>query len=485
MTLSTPPDDRQMTVRLPFDVGVIHFVGIGGIGMSGIAEVMRNLGYSVRGSDISEGATVQRLRKLGIPVAIGHAASHVNGAEAVVVSTAVKRDNVEVLAARARHIPIVRRADMLAELMRLKWTVSVAGTHGKTTTTTMIAALLDEAGHDPTVINGGVINAYGANARLGQGDWMVVEADESDGAFLRLPTTIAVVTNIDPEHLDHWGDFSNLRAAFDAFVENTPFYGFGVVCLDHPEVQALVGRVADRRLITYGANPQADVRAENIIFEGGGARYDIVFRERMSSGLTEEVARIEDVRLPMPGVHNVLNSLAAAAVARRVGAGEDAIRMGFANFKGVKRRFSQVGEWNGVTIIDDYGHHPVEIAAVLRAARNVASGKVIAVVQPHRYSRVRSLFDEFCGCLNEADVAIIADVYAAGEAPIDGVSRDALVSGVVERGHRDARALSGFADLPRLIRDVAEPGDYVLCLGAGDITKHANGLADALNAIGS
>ncbi|MEO1013816.1 MAG: UDP-N-acetylmuramate--L-alanine ligase [Pseudomonadota bacterium] len=467
----------------PFPVGTIHFVGIGGIGMSGIAEVMRNLGYSVRGSDIAEGANVSRLRTLGIDVAIGHAPENVDGAEAVVVSTAIRPDNPELRAARARHIPVVRRADMLAELMRLKWTVSVAGTHGKTTTTTMVAALLDEAGDDPTVINGGVINAYGTNARLGQGDWMVVEADESDGAFLRLPTTVAVVTNIDPEHLDHWGSFDALRDAFDAFVENTPFYGFGVVCLDHPEVQALVGRVTDRRLITYGANPQADVRAENISFTNGEARYDIVFRERSDDGTVIEASRIEDVRLPMPGIHNVLNSLAAAAVARRIGAGEAAIKSGFAKFKGVKRRFTKTGVWNGAAIIDDYGHHPVEIAAALRAARNVASGKVIALVQPHRYSRLEKLFDEFCACANEADIVFVTDVYAAGEAPIEGVDRDALVAGMAGHGHRDARALHSFDDLPRIMAELAEPGDYVVCLGAGDITRHANALPAALEAL--
>ena len=475
-------DLNDIAVKLPFRVGTIHFVGIGGIGMSGIAEVMHNLGYKVRGSDIADGAGVARLRGLGVEVAIGHGAENVGDAEAVVVSTAIRPDNPEVAAARARHIPVVRRADMLAELMRLKWTVSVAGTHGKTTTTTMIAALLDEAGLDPTVINGGIINAYGANARLGQGEWMVVEADESDGAFLRLPTTVAVVTNIDPEHLDHWKSFEKLRAAFDAFIENTPFYGFGVVCLDHPEVQALVGRVADRRLITYGANPQADVRAENVTFEDGAARYDIVFRERGADGAGEEVARLEDVRLPMPGIHNVLNSLAAAAVARRVGASDASIKAGFANFKGVKRRFSTAGAWNGAVIIDDYGHHPVEIAAALRAARNVASGKVIAVVQPHRYSRVRDLFDDFCACLNEADVALIADVYAAGEAPLEGVDREAIVAGVAEHGHRDVRGLESFDVLPGVVADLAEPGDYIVCLGAGDITKHANGLAAALKA---
>ncbi len=473
-------ESRKIKIRLPFDVGVVHFIGIGGIGMSGIAEVMHNLGYDVRGSDISESANVLRLRDKGVDVFIGHRPENVEGADAIVVSTAVQRDNPEVLAARARHIPVVRRADMLAELMRLKWTISVAGTHGKTTTTTMVAALLDEAGMDPTVINGGVINAYGTNARIGEGDWMVVEADESDGSFLRLPTTVAVVTNIDPEHLEHWGGFDALKRGFDQFIENAPFYGFGVVCLDHPEVQALVGRVTDRRLITYGVNPQADVRAENISFEKGIARYDIVFRERTQSGRTEEAARIVDARLPMPGMHNVLNSLAAAAVARRLGVGEAAIKSAFAKFSGVKRRFTKAGEWKGVTIIDDYGHHPVEIAAVLRAARNVTGGKVIAVIQPHRFTRVRDLFDEFCACMNDADVALIADIYTAGEAPIEGITRDALVAGAISHGHRNVKALPSFDDLPRLIAEAAEPGDYVVCLGAGDITKYANGLADAL-----
>jgi len=468
-------DPPEIKVRLPFGVGAIHFVGIGGIGMSGIAEVMHNLGYEVRGSDVAEGPNVQRLRDKGIPVSIGHAPENVKGAEAVIISTAIRRDNPEVAAARARHIPVVRRADMLAELMRLKWTVSIAGTHGKTTTTTMVAALLDEAQLDPTVINGGVINAYGTNARLGEGDWMVVEADESDGTFIRLPTTIAVVTNIDPEHLDHWAGFENLRDAFDTFIENTPFYGFGVVCLDHPEVQALVGRVTDRRLITYGANPQADVRAENMRFDEDASHYDIVFRER-----GKELSRLTGVRLPMPGVHNVMNSLPAAIVAKRLGASDEQIKAGFEKFEGVKRRFTKAGTWNGVAIIDDYGHHPVEIAAVLRAARNIAKGKVIAVVQPHRYTRLRDLFDEFCGCLNEADIAFVTEIFAAGEAPIEGADQSALVDGLKAHGHKDARALKSLDDLPKEIAAVAEAGDYVICLGAGDITKHANALAEKL-----
>jgi len=471
---------KNIKVRLPFGVGVVHFVGIGGIGMSGIAEGMHNLGYEVQGSDLQRNANVKRLESLGIKTFIGHDPDNIKGAEGVVTSTAVRGSNPEVLAARARHIPVVRRADMLAELMRLKWTISIAGTHGKTTTTTMVAALLDEAGIDPTVINGGVINAYGTNARLGEGDWMVVEADESDGTFIRLPTTVGIITNIDPEHLDHWGGFDDLRAAFDLFIENTPFYGFGIVCLDHPEVQALVGRVTDRRLITYGTNPQADVRAENIRFEAGLARYDIVFRYR-----GEAEATLGDITLPMPGIHNVLNSLPAAIIARRLGASDAVIRAGFAKFTGVKRRFTQVGVWNDITVIDDYGHHPVEISAVLRAARNAAKGKVIAVIQPHRYTRLRDLFDDFCACNNDADSVLIADVFTAGEAPIEGIDSAHLVKGIIAHGHRDARHLEEFEDLPRIIAELATPGDYVVCLGAGDITTHANALVDQLQTQGS
>jgi len=447
--------------------------------MSGMAEIMHNLGYQVRGSDVSNNANVQRLREMGIKTFIGHDPENIEGAEALVVSTAIKGGNPEIQAARAKHIPVVRRADMLAELMRLKWTISVAGTHGKTTTTTMVAALLDEAGLDPTVINGGVINAYGTNARLGEGDWMVVEADESDGTFIRLPTTIGIITNIDPEHLDHWGGFDELRQAFDTFIENTPFYGFGIVCLDHPEVQALVGRVTDRQLITYGYNPQAEVRAENLTFEKGVTQYDIVFRESDDSE-----TRIEGVRLPMPGKHNVLNSLPAAIIARRLGASPESIKRGFENFSGVKRRFTMAGQWNGVTIIDDYGHHPVEIAAVLRAARNVTDGKVIAVIQPHRYTRLRDLFDDFCACNNDADTVLIADVFPAGEKPLEDYDKASLVKGIIAHGHRDARALTSFHDLPQMISEITTPGDYVVCLGAGDISTHANALPANLAKLG-
>ena len=471
--------ERDISIRLPFPVGRIHFVGIGGIGMSGIARVMNNLGYEVAGSDIKDSEIVQRLKERGITVHIGHDAANVEGAAAVVTSSAIGLSNPEVAAARAQHIPVVKRADMLAELMRLKWNVCVAGTHGKTTTTSMIAALMDAGNLDPTVINGGVINAYGTNARAGDGDWMVVEADESDGTFVRLPATVSVVTNIDPEHLDHWGDFDALRAGFDQFIENTPFYGFGVVCLDHPEVQALVGRITDRRLITYGLNPQADVRIENVQAENGGQSFDLHFRESTRTQHT-----IAGCRLPMPGQHNLQNAAAAAIVARELGVSDDHIIAGFKNFTGVKRRFSEVGTWQGVRIIDDYGHHPVEIEATLRAARGVTQGRVIAVIQPHRYSRLSRLFEGFCTSANEADTVLVLPVYEAGEAPIEGADHASLALGMTRAGHRDARALASVDDLPTAIAELAKESDLVLCLGAGDITRHAHDLPGKLEALG-
>ncbi len=462
--------------RVPLSVGAIHFIGIGGIGMSGIAEVMRNLGYAVQGSDSSDSAIVKRLRDLGIPVEIGHRAENLRAAQVVVYSSAVKSDNPEMVAARADGLPIVRRAEMLAELMRLKRCIAIAGTHGKTTTTTMVAALLDGGGLDPTVVNGGIINAYGTNARLGAGDWMVVEADESDGTFLKLPATVAVVTNVDPEHLDHYGDFERLRVAFQTFVESLPFYGFAAMCIDHPEVQSLVGRIRDRRIITYGFSPQADARAVNVSFLEGASHFDAVFRDRRRQSETT----IAGLSLPMPGEHNVGNLLAAMVVARELGVDEAAIRKAVANFQGVKRRFTRVGEWNGTAIIDDYGHHPVEIAAVLRAARQAFSGPIVAVVQPHRYTRLQSLFDQFCTCLNNADTAIIAPVYAAGEAPIEGNNRDALIEGVRAHGHKQVLAIDGPEDLARIVSTLAKPGGAIVCLGAGSITYWAAGLQAAL-----
>jgi UDP-N-acetylmuramate--alanine ligase len=464
----------------PFALGPVHFIGIGGIGMSGIAEIMRKIGYTVSGSDAKASANTERLEKLGVKVFIGHDPANVEGASAVVFSTAVKPDNPEFAAARARRIPLVRRAEMLAELMRLQYSVAVGGTHGKTTTTSMIAALLDAGGLDPTVVNGGIINAYGTNAKVGEGDWMVVEADESDGSFLRLKSTVAVVTNIDPEHLDHYGDFEKVKAAFVDFVENIPFYGFAAVCLDHPEVQALTARVENRRLVTYGLNPQAEVRALNVVQGPDGARFDVHIHPRDG-----EPVVLEGLHLPMPGGHNVLNALAAIAVARELGVTTDAIRTGLAGFGGVKRRFTVTGTGRGITVVDDYGHHPVEIAAVLHAARDVlgAGGRVVAVVQPHRYSRLGDLFAEFSGCFNDADVVIVADVYAAGEAPIEGVSRDALVEGLRRAGHRRVLALESPADLPAIVAQEARRGDLVVLLGAGDITTWAYALPGQLEGL--
>jgi UDP-N-acetylmuramate--alanine ligase len=457
---------------LPLDIGMIHFVGIGGIGMSGIAEILHNLGYQVQGSDIADGGNTQRLRALGIPVEIGHRAENLGVAQVVVTSSAVKADNPEVTAARARLLPVVRRAEMLGELMRLKWSIAVAGTHGKTTTTSIIGALLDAAQLDPTVINGGIINAYGTNARLGAGDWMVVEADESDGIFVKLPATIAVITNIDPEHLDFYGNFDAVQRAFEAFVANIPFYGFAALCIDHPVVQGLIPKLSERRIVTYGLSPQADIRAVNIDLGPNGARYDVVITDR-----AQETSRtIVGLKLPMFGQHNVQNSLAAVAVAEEMGLSEDVIRTAFAGFKGVKRRFTKTGEARGVTVIDDYGHHPVEIAAVLHAARGATAGSIIAVVQPHRFTRLRDLFAEFCTCFNDADAVLVAEVYAAGEAPIEGIDRDALVTGLRARGHRHVEPLPSPAKLAPMVRELAKPGDFVVCLGAGSITNWAQSL---------
>jgi len=461
------------------DIGTIHFIGIGGIGMSGIAEVMHNMGYSVQGSDMAESYVIEGLRKRGIDVMIGQQAANVEGVAVVVTSTAIKRGNPEVERAYELRIPVVRRAEMLAELMRLKSTVAVAGTHGKTTTTSMIAAVLDAGGVDPTVINGGIINSYGSNARLGASEWMVVEADESDGSFLRLDGTIAVVTNIDPEHLDHYGSFDAVKSAFIEFVENVPFYGAALLCLDHPEVQAILPRIRDRRVVTYGFSAQADVRGEQVTPIPGGNRFDVVIRGRDGS-----LRRIEGVELPMPGRHNVQNALAAIGVGLEMGIDDATIQQGFARFGGVKRRFTKVGEvaldGGAMTVIDDYGHHPVEIRAVLAAAREGVKGRVIAVVQPHRYSRLGNLMDDFQQAFNDADIVYVTPVYAAGEAPVEGVDSAALVAGLRQRGHRAASEIASADALAQALSDDAQPGDMVVCLGAGDITKWAAGLADAI-----
>src|SRR4051812_36150296 len=468
-------------MKLPREIGPIHFIGIGGIGMSGIAEGLMNLGYTVQGSDASDNANVKRLRDKGAKVFIGQKAEHVDRAEVMVVSSAIKADNPEIVAARAKRLPVVRRAEMLAELMRLKSCVAVAGTHGKTTTTSMVAALLDAGNFDPTVINGGIINAYGTNARLGLGDWMVVEADESDGTFLKLPTDIAIVTNIDAEHLDHFKTFAAVQDAFRAFIENVPFYGFAVMCTDHPIVQRVVGRIQDRRIITYGENPQADVRLIDLDNTGGRSEFAVQFRDRAGA----VVHTIADLMLPMPGQHNALNATSAIAVAHELKIPDDTIRKALAGFGGVKRRFTRAGEWNGVTIIDDYGHHPVEIAAVLKAARESTKGQVIAVVQPHRYTRLQSLFEPFSTCFNDADAVIVAEVYPAGEAPIAGIDRDHLVTAVRARGHRQVIPLPGQPQLAGIVKSLAKPGDYVVCLGAGSITQWAYQLEGELTALRS
>ena len=463
-----------MMKALGTDIGTIHFVGIGGIGMSGIAEVMHQLGYRVQGSDVSDSYVVEKLRKEGIPVSIGHSADNLGGAAVVVCSTAIKDSNPEIQAAAERRLPRVRRAEMLAELMRMQKTVAVAGTHGKTTTTSMIAALLDAGGLDPTVINGGIINRYGSNARLGKSDWWVIEADESDGSFLRLDGTIAVVTNIDPEHLEHYGSFDAVKDAFVEFVENVPFYGLAVLCVDHPEVQNIIGRIRDRRIVTYGFSALADVRAENVTPVPGGTDFDALILDK--DGERRSLA----VHVPIPGRHNVQNALAAIAVALELGISDEAIVAGFEKFEGVKRRFTKVGEADGAVIIDDYAHHPTEIRAVLGAAREGAEGRVLAVVQPHRYTRLQSLMDDFQSAFNDADVVFVAPVYPAGEEPIAGVDADALAEGLRAHGHRMVRSVSDVDDLCGALRDLAAEGDMIICMGAGDITKWASAIANGI-----
>ncbi|RMD48591.1 MAG: UDP-N-acetylmuramate--L-alanine ligase [Alphaproteobacteria bacterium] len=476
-TARTAPAAGRPATKLPTEIGPIHFIGIGGIGMSGIAEVLINHGYRVQGSDLKRSAITDRLERLGARIFVPQAAENLGEAEVVVVSSAIRPGNPELEAARARGLPVVRRAEMLAELMRLRSNVAVAGTHGKTTTTTMVATLLDAGGLDPTVINGGIIHAYGSNARLGTGEWMVVEADESDGSFLKLPATVAVVTNIDPEHMEHYGSFDALREAFFQFVSSIPFYGLAVLCLDHPEVQALRARVTDRRVVTYGFNAQADVQVANLRYEDGVAVFDVNF--------ADEARRLADLRLPMVGDHNVSNALAAIAVARHLGIGDEAIRAALAGFKGVKRRFTRVGEVGGATVIDDYAHHPVEIAAVLKAARQATRGRVIAIHQPHRYTRLSSLFEQFCTCFNDADVVGIAEVYPAGEDPIPGADRDHLVEGLRAHGQRNARPIGSIEDLEALVRAEARPGDLVVCLGAGTISAWAHELVERLGDAGA
>lgn len=468
------------TNTIPLDVGILHFIGIGGIGMSGIAEILHNLGYQVQGSDASNNANVQRLAAMGIKVMIGHSEENIGNAAVVVKSSAVKDNNPEIIAARKKKIPVIKRAEMLAELMRLKASVAVAGTHGKTTTTSLITSMFDAAKLDPTVINGGIINAYGTNAHLGGGDWLVAEADESDGTFLKLPATVGIITNIDPEHMEHYGTFDNLRNSFKSFIENLPFYGFGVLCKDHPEVSALASVITDRKVITYAIDSEADVKASNIRVTENGSIYDV----HISGSLKCGSKILKDIHLPMPGRHNVLNSLAAISVAAELGVADEDIKQGFAKFEGVKRRFTKTGEVNGITIIDDYGHHPKEISVTLKTARDAVmktKGNVIAVVQPHRYTRVADLFDGFCNCFNDADKVVVTNIYEAGETPIDGINRDSLIEGIKATGHKEVYPLESNDDLPALISDIAKSGDFVVCLGAGSISQWANALPDNMS----
>ena len=462
----------SVSTKFPVEIGPIHFIGIGGIGMSGIAEILINQGYTVQGSDLKETEITSRLERMGASIKIGHNKNNLMNVAVVVISSAINSDNPELNYARSTGLPVVRRAEMLAELMRMKSNVAIAGTHGKTTTTTLVATLLDEGGFDPTVINGGIIHAYGSNARAGAGEWMVVEADESDGTFTRLPATIALITNIDPEHLEHWGDFDALRQGFLDFISNIPFYGVAVCCSDHPEVQKLIDKISDRQIKTFGLNAQADIRAINLNYDEGRAHFDIKFQK--------ENCTITDCILPMPGDYNVSNALGAVAVAHHLGVENNKIREALAYFKGVNRRVTKVGELNGITFIDDYAHHPVEISAVLRAARQISSGRIIAVHQPHRYTRLGTLFKDFCLCFNDADIVAISDVYSAGEQKIPGVSKDDLVTGLTHHSHRHAVAVSNLQELSKLVADNAQSGDLVIFLGAGNISSWASELPKLL-----
>ena len=470
------------------DMNALHFVGIGGIGMSGIAEVLNQLGYTVQGSDLSDSANVKRLRDKGMRVSIGHAADNImdengNQPEAIVVSSAIKKDNPELIRARELKIPVVRRAEMLAELMRLKTAVAVAGTHGKTTTTSMIGEMLGTGEYDPTVINGGIVNRYGTNTRLGESEWMVVEADESDGTFPRLPATVGVVTNMDPEHMEHYGSFENVRKAYRQFVDNLPFYGYAVMCLDHPEVQSLIAEIHDRKVITYGFSPQADIHVSNVRFTTDGSVFDVKISGWLCDDGQDLILR--DVALPMYGNHNVLNSLVALAIGHEMGMAPPLLKKGLSEFGGVKRRFTKTGVVNDITIIDDYAHHPKEIETVLKAARqalNGRTGRVISVMQPHRFTRLHDLFEEFCTCFNEADSVLITDVYRAGEDPIEGADRDHLVEGIRAHGHKSVAALNSRESLATQVAEIARAGDFVICMGAGDITYWAYALPDELKA---
>jgi UDP-N-acetylmuramate--alanine ligase len=464
----------------PDKVGLFHVVGIGGIGMSAIAEVMHTRGFHVQGSDLKDGANLARLRAKGISCLIGHDPSNIDGASYLVISSAVKPGNPEFEAARERGIPIIRRAEMLAELMRPCATVSITGTHGKTTTTSLIADVFKAAQLDPTVITGGIINAWGSNARIGRGKWMVVEADESDGTFLKLPTQIGVITNIDPEHMDYWPSVEALHLAFSQFIEAIPFYGLAVPCIDHPVVRELLAKLGGaangRRTVTYGVARDADIRLINL----RPNHNSITFDADLGPGVKGGARKLEDLTLPVLGHYNALNALGALAASIEAGISDEVIRSAFASFSGVKRRFSRAGDWQGVAVYDDYAHHPVEIAAVLRAARMAGSGRILAVLQPHRYTRLQSLFNEFSACLDDADIVVVTPVYSAGEAPIPGIDRDELAASLRRHGHPQVMTVEDEQGLVETIASIAKSGDLVVGLGAGTITDWINALPSRL-----
>ena len=448
--------------------------------MSGLAEILFTLGKKVQGSDIAENNNTKRLEKCGIKVLIGHCADNTKDAGIVVLSSAIASSNPEVKAALEAGIPVIKRAELLKEIMRMKWAVSVAGTHGKTTTTSLVASVLDSADLDPTVINGGVLNAYSSNARVGSGDWLVAEADESDGTFIKIPTTVAVVTNIDPEHLSYYGTFDKLKQAFHTFVENIPFYGFAVLCLDNDNVREMIPHIKDRRVITYGFRKGAHIRATNVRVEGLGICFDVAISKSQAELLGVSPA-IKNIHLPMVGVHNVSNALASIAVGLGMKLSPESIRNGLSNFKGVCRRFTQTGAYSGANIFDDYAHHPEEIKVALKAAKTIAKGKVIAVKQPHRFSRLQELFGDFCACFEDADLLFMAPIYTAGEKPIPGITRDSLVEGIREINKQtDVQTIDDESELPLAIKKTINPGDVVIFLGAGSVSNWARALPEQL-----
>ena len=462
----------QNKTNFPIKIGKIHFIGIGGIGMSGIAEVLIAHGYDIQGSDVSDTKITRRLQKIGAKIFLNQNAQNLINANVVVVSSAIKPDNIELQTASKLNLPIVQRAEMLAELMRFKSNISVAGTHGKTTTTTLVAGLLDSGGLDPTVINGGIIHAYGSNARTGDGDWMVVEADESDGSFLKLPSTISIVTNIDCEHMEHYGSFENLKNAFNQFISKIPFYGIAVLSVDDKNTKEISKKINNRKIVTFGKSADADVRAKNISFQNGKSRFDIGFSDGSKS--------ISGLEFPMTGEHNILNLLAAVCVARYFGMSEENIRSGVAEFSGVNRRFTFLGQFNGVIFVDDYAHHPTEIRAVLKAAKQTAMGKVVAIHQPHRFSRLANLFEEFIECFEDADVVGITPVFAAGEEAIAGVTSKNLIARISKRHNKVVRKIKNEEVLEDFVIKNTEPNDLVIFMGAGSISTWANNMMERL-----